>query len=100
MALSCAFSTPSEIMACIYDHGRKHWKEEIEAAREKQCAALSVRAELPDGGEFSEGQVYGADSFRCWVSRNWFDVVRSNLFAHYRAGTRVERLKTVKGAFA
>src|SRR5580658_3818439 len=35
-----------------------------------------------------------------WVSRNWFGVVRSGDFAHYKAGTRVERLKTIKGAFA
>jgi len=82
-------------------HGdAEHWHEEIEAGGEKQRIVLSVRAELPDGGEFADGQVYGADSLRCWVSRNWFDVVGSNVLAHYQAGTRVERLKTVKGAFA
>jgi hypothetical protein len=35
-----------------------------------------------------------------WVSRNWLGVVGSGDFAHYLAGTRVERLKTIKGAFA
>jgi hypothetical protein len=34
------------------------------------------------------------------VSRNWFGVVGSGDFAHYLAGTRVERLRTIKGAFA
>jgi hypothetical protein len=34
------------------------------------------------------------------VSRNWFGVVGSGHFAHYLAGTRVERLRTIKGAFA
>jgi len=62
--------------------------------------ATGVRAELPDGGEFPNGQVYGADSLMAWVSRNWFGVVGSGDFAHYLAGTRVERLKTIKGAFA
>jgi hypothetical protein len=82
-------------------HGEtEYWNQEIEAGGERQCAILSVRGELPDGGEFPDGQVYGADSLRCWVSRNWYDVVASNVFAHYQAGTRVERLKTVKGAFA
>jgi hypothetical protein len=61
---------------------------------------VSVRAELPDGGEFPNGQVYGADSLMAWVSRNWFGVVGSGDFAHYKAGPRAERLKTIKGAFA
>ena len=61
---------------------------------------MSVWAELPDGGEFPNGEVYGADSLKCWVSRNWFGVVGSGDFAHYLAGTRVERLRTIKGAFA
>jgi hypothetical protein len=66
----------------------------------KQCTVMSVWAELPDGGEFPNGEVYGADSLKCWVSRNWFGVVGSGDFAHYLAGTRVERLRTIKGAFA
>ena len=57
-------------------------------------------AKLPDGGEFPNGEVYGADSLKSWVSRNWFGVVGSGDFAHYLAGTRVERLRTIKGAFA
>jgi hypothetical protein len=80
--------------------GGEYWQEEIEADGSKQSALMSVRAELPDGGEFPNGQVYGADSLMAWVSRNWFGVVGSGDFAHYLAGTRVERLKTIKGAFA
>ena len=34
------------------------------------------------------------------MSRHWFGVVESGDFAHYLAGTRVERLRTIKGAFA
>jgi hypothetical protein len=35
-----------------------------------------------------------------WVSRNWFDVVGSNQIRHFQAGTRVEKLNGVRGAFA
>ena len=80
--------------------GGEHWKEEIELNGSRQCTVMSVWAELPDGGEFPNGEVYGADSLKSWVSRNWFGVVGSGDFAHYLAGTRVERLRTIKGAFA
>ena len=80
--------------------GGEHWKEEIELNGSRQCTVMSVWAELPDGGEFPNGEVYGADSLKCWASRNWFGVVGSGDFAHYLAGTRVERLRTIKGAFA
>jgi len=80
--------------------GGEHWKEEIQLNGSRQCTVMSVWAELPDGGEFPNGEVYGADSLKCWVSRNWFGVVGSGDFAHYLAGTRVERLRTIKGAFA
>lgn len=33
------------------------------------------------------------DTFKRWVSRNWYDVVASGALRHYRAGTRVERIK-------
>jgi hypothetical protein len=46
------------------------------------------------------GEVWGPDSFIRWVSRNWFDVVGSNQIRHYQAGTRVEKLKGVRGAYA
>jgi hypothetical protein len=80
--------------------GGEHWKEEIELNGSKQCTVMSVWAELPDGGEFPNGEVYGADSLKCWASRNWFGVVGSGDFAHYLAGTRAERLRMIKGAFA
>jgi len=80
--------------------GGEHWKEEIELNGSRQSTVMSVWAELPDGGEFPNGEVYGADSLKCWASRNWFGVVGSGDFAHYLAGTRVERLRTIKGAFA
>jgi hypothetical protein len=80
--------------------GGEHWKEDIELNGSRQSTVMSVWAELPDGGEFPNGEVYGADSLKCWASRNWFRVVGSGHFAHYLAGTRVERLRTIKGAFA
>ena len=61
---------------------------------------LILSGELPDGGEFLNGEDDAADSLKCWASRNWFGVVGSGDFAHYLAGTRVERLRTIKGAFA
>jgi hypothetical protein len=79
--------------------GGEHWKEEIELNGSRQCTVMSVWAELPDGGEFPNGEVYGSDSLKCWVSRHWFGVVESGDFAHYLAGTRVEHLRTIKGAF-
>jgi hypothetical protein len=40
------------------------------------------------------------DNLQQWVSRNWYDVVGSEDVRHFRAGTRVEQLRTIKGAFA
>jgi hypothetical protein len=40
-----------------------------------------------------------ADTLRHWISRVWFDVVGSDDARHYRAGTRVEQLRTIQGAF-
>jgi hypothetical protein len=51
-------------------------------------------------GEQYLGDVWGVDSLRRWATRNWFDIVASDEIRRYRAGTRVERLKTMKGAFA
>jgi hypothetical protein len=42
----------------------------------------------------------GLDKFMCWCSRNWFDVVGSGEVKHYRAGTRVERIRSAGAVFA
>jgi len=76
--------------------GGEHWKENIELHGSRQSTLMIVWAELPDGGECPNGEVYGADSLKGWVSRNWFGVVGSGDFAHYLAGTRVERLNRAK----
>ena len=34
------------------------------------------------------------------MSRNWFEIVGSKDLKHFRAGTRVEELRSVKGAFS
>jgi hypothetical protein len=61
--------------------GGEHWKEEIELDGSRQCTVMSVWAELPDGGESPNGEVYGADSLKYWVSSNWFGVVGCGDFA-------------------
>jgi hypothetical protein len=48
---------------------------------------LILFGELTVGGEFPNGQIYGADSLMAWVSRNWFGVVGSGDFAHYLAAS-------------
>ena len=40
------------------------------------------------------------DSLKAWVSRTWYDVVGSRDGKHFKAGTRVEALRTVRAAFA
>jgi hypothetical protein len=42
----------------------------------------------------------GLDGFRDWVARHWYEVVGSKSFSRFRAGRRVEKLRTVEGAFA
>lgn len=42
---------------------------------------------------------FGLDTLKHWISRNWFDIVGSKDRKHYDAGTRVERLRTTRGAF-
>ena len=44
--------------------------------------------------------VLGLDLLRNWVTRHWYDVVASRNFSHFKAGTRVEKLRTSKGAVA
>ncbi len=46
----------------------------------------------------SEGAVM-LDDLRHWMSRNWYDIVQSNDFRHFSAGTRVERMRSIKGTF-
>ena len=41
----------------------------------------------------------GLDTLKHWMSRNWFDIVGSMDRKHFDAGTRVERLRTMRGAF-
>jgi hypothetical protein len=53
-----------------------------------------------NGHQGRNDEVLGADCFKRWSTRNWFDIVASDDIRHYRAGTRVERLHSAKGAFA
>jgi hypothetical protein len=78
----------------------EHWTTSIETSDgQMQVLEYSLVAE-PYGREGFDGRVFLADSLKAWSSRNWFDVVGSDNLAHFKAGTRVERLKTIKGAFA
>ena len=40
------------------------------------------------------------DCFKDWVSRNWYDVVGSGDVRHFRAGTRVEKPRSIRATFA
>jgi hypothetical protein len=76
------------------------WYEKGEASDGSWGCGWYVSDTESAGFVDGNGDVWGADSFRRWVSRNWFDVVGSNQVRHFQAGTRVEKLKTVQGAFA
>jgi hypothetical protein len=39
------------------------------------------------------------DNLKRWMSRNWFEIVGSDDLRHFKAGTRVEELRSTKGAF-
>ena len=64
------------------------------------CRAWYVSDSEPVNPKGPTGEVWGPDSFINWVSRNWFDVVGSNQIRHFQAGTRVEKLKGLHGAYA
>ncbi len=48
----------------------------------------------------NDPRMLNLDGFRDWVARHWYDVVGSKSISHFRAGTRVEKIRTAKGAFA
>jgi hypothetical protein len=85
----------------IPGYGQQVWTEKARAGEaEAFGGAWMVNQATPEGEETSRGEVVGADCFKRWVSRNWFDVVASDDLRHYLAGTKVEKLRSVKGAFA
>jgi hypothetical protein len=43
--------------------GGEHWKKEIELNGSRQSTVMSVWAELPDGGEFPNGETNRTDGF-------------------------------------
>jgi hypothetical protein len=49
--------------------------------------------------QFRQSEDPPMDTLKAWMSRNWFEIVGSNDPRHFRAGTRVEELRSVKGAF-
>lgn len=49
--------------------------------------------------QFRESDDQPKDNLKAWMSRNWFEIVGSNDPRHFRAGTRVEELRSTKGAF-
>lgn len=59
-----------------------------------------VLGELVDLWQSRPGIVEPTDTLRGWMSRNWFEIVGSNDLKHFRAGTRVEELRSSKGTFA
>ena len=77
-----------------------HWIETGQAGDGSWCRAWYVSDQEPVNPNGPTREVWGPDSFINWVSRNWFDVVGSNQIRHFQAGTRVEKLKGVRGAYA
>jgi hypothetical protein len=83
------------------DGSAEIWIERARAeGAEARSPAVAVWRDEPDGGEFEDGVTWGCDTFIRWVSRAWFDVVQSGDLRHFHAGTKVERLRSVSGAFA
>jgi len=80
--------------------GMAHWIEAGKASNGSWGRAWYVSDEEPVNPKGPTEEVWGPDSFINWVSRNWFDVVGSNQIRHFQAGTRVEKLKGVRGAYA
>lgn len=64
--------------------------ETIEATQE--CLETGEGIALPDESP-------GGDDLKHWMSRVWYDVVSSGDIRHFRAGTRVEKLRSIRGAF-
>lgn len=43
---------------------------------------------------------FALHSFRSWVSGTWYDIVGTGDARHFRAGTRVEEIRSTRGVFA
>ena len=78
--------------------GMAHWIESGQAGDGSWCRAWYVSDQDPVNPKGPTGEVWVPDSLINWVSRNWYDVVGSNQIRHFTAGTRVEKLKGVRGA--
>jgi len=67
----------------------------------ENCPAPIVwRTDVLKDGKFASAKLALTDEIREWVRRNWFDVVASGEFKHYKAGTRVDQLHSRQGAFS
>lgn len=60
---------------------------------------LRVLENFVEAWSLEEGQPEILDSLKSWMSRNWFEIVGSKDLKHFKAGTRVEKLRSTKGAF-
>jgi hypothetical protein len=90
-----------EMQRLALDGAAEIWVERASAeGAEARSPAVAVWCDEPEGGEFEDGVTWGCDTFVRWVSRAWFDVVQSGDIRHFHAGTKVERLRSVSGAFA
>ena len=80
--------------------GMARWIEAGKASDGSWSIVWCVSDQEPVNPKGPTGDVWGPDSFMNWVSRNWYDVVGSNQIRHFQAGTRVEKIKGVHGAYA
>jgi hypothetical protein len=72
----------SKVQGRVFDWEKEAGEERFKAALERDPGLVNV------------------DGFRDWVARHWYDVVVSKAISHFRAGTRVEKLRTAKASFA
>lgn len=91
-----------------YSHDPKVWKNDLDKISKR------LFRKFPSAGFIwkLEPQKRGAPHYHLllwgigyneaikWFSRAWFEVVRSGDSRHLAAGTRVERIKSIKGVFA
>lgn len=65
-------------------------KERNELTPQKQVGHFSWAKPLNEAGDLVEQR----DTFKPWVSRHWYDIVASGDMRHFRAGTRVEAIRS------
>ncbi len=83
----------------VPDLKSNRWLEWIEVSGVETIERTSLEPWGGDEGLALPDEPETQDTLRYWISRIWFDVVGSDDARHYRAGTRIEQLRSIQGAF-